>query len=306
VAGVPDEGRKGGHLRIGELSRRSGVSPELLRAWEERYAVLAPTRTTGGFRLYGEEDEERVARMLQFLGAGIAAAEAARLTLAGPREAGTRVAREPSHARASVGNLQRALDDFDEIAAHAELDRAFSAYGLEAALAEIVLPYLRDLGDRWECGTASIAQEHFASALLRGRLLGLSRGWGGGVGPLAVLACVPGDQHDLGLLCFGLALRRHAWRISYLGPDTPTETVGDAARHLKPDLVVLAASSRTHVLACRHGIADIARESRVALGGAGGSRELADEVGAVYLADDPVSAADAVAWSAGRRQSVPR
>ena len=53
----------------------------------------------------------------------------------------------------------------------------------------------------------SIAQEHFASSLLRGRLLGLARGWGSGGSPLALLACVPGDQHDLGLICFGLALR---------------------------------------------------------------------------------------------------
>ena len=74
-------------------------------------------------------------------------------------------------------------------------------------------------------GDASIAQEHFASALLRGRLLGLARGWGTGSGPLGLLACFPGDQHDLGLLCFGLALRGQGWRITFLGPDTPLATI---------------------------------------------------------------------------------
>ena len=84
-------------------------------------------------------------------------------------------------------------------------------------------------------GDASVAQEHFASGVLRGRLLGLARGWGLGLGPAAVLACLPGEQHDLGLIAFGLALRARGWRIVYLGPDAPIETVEDVSRRLEPE-----------------------------------------------------------------------
>ena len=77
-------------------------------------------------------------------------------------------------------------------------------------------PYLHELGERWAHAKASVAQEHFASVLPRA----LARDWGRGRGPHALLACVPGDQHDLGLICFGLALRAHGWRITYLGADT--------------------------------------------------------------------------------------
>src|SRR3954447_14933392 len=73
-------------LRIGELSRRSGVSPELLRAWERRYGLLRPERSTGGLRLYGPTDLERVQRMRQHLAEGVAGAGAAALA-AGPRPA---------------------------------------------------------------------------------------------------------------------------------------------------------------------------------------------------------------------------
>ena len=59
-----------GPVRIGELSRRVGVTPEVLRAWERRYGILSPTRTDGGFRLYGEDDERRIRRMLQHLEPG--------------------------------------------------------------------------------------------------------------------------------------------------------------------------------------------------------------------------------------------
>ena len=78
-----------GLLRIGELSRRTGVSPELLRAWERRYGLLRPVRSQGGLRLYRPRDLERVLRMQQHLADGLAAAEAAGLVAEG--ESGPRV-----------------------------------------------------------------------------------------------------------------------------------------------------------------------------------------------------------------------
>ena len=86
-------------LRIGELSRRTGVSAELLRAWERRYGLLRPTRTDGGFRLYSPADERRVSLMRSHLQHGMSAAEAARLTLA-EADGGTRVDDvPPSHCQ---------------------------------------------------------------------------------------------------------------------------------------------------------------------------------------------------------------
>ena len=75
---------EGGRLRIGELSRRVGVSPELLRAWETRYGLVDPERTPGGLRLYSEEDERRVREMRRQIAAGLSAAEAARVALRAP------------------------------------------------------------------------------------------------------------------------------------------------------------------------------------------------------------------------------
>ena len=85
-------------------------------------------------------------------------------------------------------NFRNAFDGFDEPAAQAILDRLVSDLSVTAVMREIVLPYLAELGDRWERGDASIAREHFASNLIRGRLAGLARGWGDGSGPRAILA----------------------------------------------------------------------------------------------------------------------
>ncbi len=97
-------------------------------------------------------------------------------------------------------------------------------------LRDIVLPTLTELGQGWEQSSLGISQEHFGSNLIRGRLLALSRLWGRGAGPLALLACPPGEAHDLSLLAFGLLLRSYGWRILFLGADTPVTTLVDTAQ----------------------------------------------------------------------------
>lgn len=272
-------------LRIGELSRRSGVSPDLLRAWERRYGLLRPSRSTGGLRLYSQDDLARVQAMQQQLAAGLAAAEAAAAAAnqANPAQA----TNETAHAH---DELDAALLAFDEARSHAVLDALIARFSLDTVLSDVVLPYLHGLGERWEKGEVSIAQEHFASALLRGRLLGLARGWGQGLGPTALLACAPGEQHDLGLIAFGLTLRARGWRILYLGPDTPLDALAEAAKSTQPDIVVISAVAPETLTAGRRAINALAQNHRLAVGGAAASSvRFSDDV--ITLTGSPVDEA---------------
>ena len=276
-------------LRIGELSKRAGVTPELLRAWERRYGLLRPARSAGGLRLYSPADVERVALMQQHLAEGMAAAEAAALAVRDAvDEEAVRTALRPAAIR---DELATALDAFDEPRAQAILDRLLALATVETLLAEVVVPYLQELGERWKRGDASVAQEHFASGVLRGRLLGLARGWGLGLGPVAVLACLPGEQHDLGLIAFGLALRSHGWRIVYLGPDSPIDTVADVSHQLEPSLVVLNAVSRERVRPVLPKLRSLARRHRLAIGGSAAEDETLEKEGILALTGDPTAEA---------------
>jgi MerR family transcriptional regulator, light-induced transcriptional regulator len=276
-------------LRIGELSRRSGVSPELLRAWERRYGLLRPTRSTGGLRLYTAADVDRVRLMQKHLAAGLAAAEAAALALRA--RAGDEAPASDLAPAVLRDDFSAAVDGFDEPAAQAVLDRMLAAATVDTLLGEMILPYLHELGARWERGETSVAHEHFASSVLRGRLLGIARGWGLGVGPTAVLACLPGEQHELGLIAFGLALRARGWRIVYLGADTPIETVEDASRRLDPSAVVLTAVSHERVQPMIAALTELARRHRVALGGPAAGNGAVDGSGVLVLGGDPIAEA---------------
>jgi DNA-binding transcriptional MerR regulator len=287
-----------GYVRIGELSRRTGVSPELLRAWEQRYGLLQPTRSDGGFRLYSPQDEHRVATMRSHLERGLSAAEAARLTL-DEESVPARAAELPALAR-GASELRDALDRLDDSAAHAAFDRLLAGFSVEMVLREVVMPYLRDLGDRWERGEASVAQEHFASQILRGRLLGLARGWDRGPGPRALLACMPGEQHDLGLIVFGLGLRGRGWRVTFLGPDTPLDTLSDAAATLQPDAVVLAATTPDRFESSRAPLRRLARTVPLWAAGAGATPDIAVATGAQVVDLSPLDAAERLATSGPR------
>jgi len=283
-----------GYLRIGELAKRTGVSPELLRAWEQRYGLLQPTRTPGGFRLYSAADEARVQRMQGLVAGGLAAAQAASLVLSGVEPAPRTVPASATTLDQEAGNLTASLDRLDEQGANAALDRLFSAYTVETVLQDVVLPYLHRLGERWEAGEVSVAQEHFASNLLRGRLLGLARGWGQGQGPSAILACVPGEHHELGLLAFGVALRRRGWRITYLGTDSPIGAVADITRTLAPAVVVLLSMIPDHFLDHAGEIEQLAQQVPVVIAGSGATPAVARHTKTRVLDQDPVSAAETV------------
>jgi len=276
-----------GAVRIGEFARRVGVSPELLRAWERRYGLLQPIRTEGGFRLYTDDDAARVERMTQALAEGLSAAEAARRALAQKHSA--------EHALDGARErLVAAAHAYDEAAVHAVIDEALAGFSLETVLSELILPVLRELGAEWERGALEVGQEHFASNLIRERLLALARLWGRGGGPLAILACAPGERHDIGLIAFGLVLRSRGWRILFLGADTPLATVGKAVATTSPQLVVVASMDKALLDAHGTELRRLGRSARLVLSGTGASEKLCARLRIERLDGDLVAAAEAV------------
>jgi MerR family transcriptional regulator, light-induced transcriptional regulator len=281
-------------LRISELSYRVGVSPDVLRAWEKRYGVLRPSRSDAGYRLYSERDEWRVRLMQQKLWSGLSAAEAAREV--------TRMERDSDMPDGSVETpielaqkLGDALERFEEDDAHDLLDRLLGLHGLERTIRDALMPYLRTLGERWARREITVAQEHFASRLIEGRLLALARGWNRGPGRRAVLACAAGEQHTIPLVCFGLVLRSRGWRNVYLGADTPPSTVHMAADTVSADVVVMSAASNDRFAPIVRDLRGLARKRPLVLAGGGATPELAAELDGQCLVDDPASAAEGLA-----------
>lgn len=239
--------RTAGPLRIHAVAELTGVPEPTLRAWERRYGIPCPERTSSGYRLYGAREVDEVRRMKELCEAGMAAAEAAALV----RTRGVRVAAgEDEPDPSPVGD-----DPFaavaDEIVA---ATRAFNDAALDRALARLPLlgpgtmlldrvlgPALRRIGDLWEAGELTIAQEHLASQRVDGFLRSLLQI---STSPEAdrkiVLASFADDDHELGLL--GTALRIASWGYKplVLGARTPPSALRAAVVGLSPDVVALS------------------------------------------------------------------
>jgi MerR family transcriptional regulator, light-induced transcriptional regulator len=276
-------------VRIGELSRRTGVSAELLRAWEQRYGLLRPERSAGGFRLYSAADESRVRRMTALIASGVSASEAAARAATDEPVAPVGAATDELDAQ-----LRGALDRFDAEGAHDALDRLFATVSVEVAITDVLVPLLHDIGRRWETGDTTVAQEHFASNLVRGRLLAIARGWASGSGPTFVLACPPGEEHDLGLVMFGIALARRGARVVYLGADTPVATIAETVEDVAPQGVVVAVARSVPLVAAEKELRALAEHIPVYVGGPGLDEDSVREIGARLLEGDPVAAARAL------------
>jgi len=280
--------------RIKEFAALVGVQEETLRAWERRYGLLAPERSGGGYRLYSPADERRIRAMQAHMTRGLAAAQAAALAVA--ESARDIVA--PAEPAELLAALIEATDAFDATRFDALLDAAFARDAV-AGIRDVVLPILVEIGLRWERSELSVGQEHFASHLVERRLLAMAKGWGSGPGPLALLACAPGERHTLGLVCFGLVLADRGWRIAYLGADTPVDQVADMSAALQPAVVVLCALDARHLTADGDAIAALGRRHHTIIAGSAATPELARRLGVHPAAGDPLATAEALAADVG-------
>jgi MerR family transcriptional regulator, light-induced transcriptional regulator len=278
-----------GRIRIGELSRRLGVSADRLRTWEKRYELLQPERSEGGYRLYSPADERRVVLMQEQLARGLSPAEAARVAVV----VDAMGAPAPAEGlQGLVAVLSAALERYDDSSAQAALDAMFAQFTVDAVIRDALMPYLRQVGESWECGDIGVDQEHYASNVIAGRLLGMARGWDLGPGARALLACPPQELHALGLISFGLALRSRGWRITYLGPDTPIDSLRRAAVALDPEAVVMSSVTALRFSPHLKELREVARDAPLCLAGAGATADLCERIGAELLEGDPVTAAD--------------
>lgn len=226
---------------IRELAQRTGVHTSTLRAWENRHGLLNPDRAPSGHRLYGEDDVRRVRRLLELTAQGLTLAEIAPL-LAAPSQA----AEEPATAVAPawqgyLGETLRALEDFSTERLDALYNEACAIYPIEVVTYNLLVPMLEQLGRRWDKRPSGIAEEHFFSAWLRNKLgARLHHGQGRPRGKPLILACLPRESHEIGLLLFALATLELGYRVVYLGADMPTRQIIHVAGHSHALAIVLA------------------------------------------------------------------
>lgn len=223
---------------IRAVSAMTGVNAATLRAWERRYGLIEPSRTAKGHRLYSEADVARIRRIVTLLDQGMSPSQVGALLEAG----------RPAPASASGAGwdplAQRMLDAvtrFDESDLDAVYRDALAAHPLNDVTENLTVPMLRRLGERWESGTGLVADEHFFRDYVRNalgsRLFHRARPQ---TGFTIVTACMPGEEHDIGLLLFNLSAEQEGIRVVSLGANTPLEDLPHVTAVTRARAIVLS------------------------------------------------------------------
>lgn len=204
---------------VKQVSALTGVTEATLRVWERRYAVVVPLRSPAGYRLYDDEQVAVLRSMAALVHSGVSASIAAETVRITP--GGSRAVTRPS-ASESV-DLVTAAADLNPALMHAVLTDAFAATDFDDVV-DCWLPYeLERLGEAWQSGRLSVAQEHFASAAVA-RHLSAHFTEAEPRGDVPVIVGLPaGGRHELMLLAFAACLRRMGVNTIYLGADVPLD-----------------------------------------------------------------------------------
>ena len=225
---------------IGVAAERTGLSPDVLRVWERRYQAVEPDRSEGRQRLYSDDDIERLRllRLATLPGRGISSVvsfstpDLARMV---DEDAAARVQAAPSAdgAPADAALIDEAImrvHAFDAVGLDWLLRRSASELGIAGFIEQLAAPLLRRVGDEWHAGRLSIAQEHHATSLVRGVLIGaLQAGNPPSDAPAVVVATTAGERHEVGALFVAALALAQGWRVTYLGADLPADDIVHAA-----------------------------------------------------------------------------
>jgi DNA-binding transcriptional MerR regulator/methylmalonyl-CoA mutase cobalamin-binding subunit len=263
-------------LNIAALAHRTGVSPDTLRKWEQRYGVLRPERTAGGQRRYNERDVARVEWLRDRLRDGYRIGEAARILGRPDSQPAARPADLPELILAAL-----AVSDAERL--DSLLDQTFGVLPLEQAIVDVVAPLVEQVGAAWSNGRIGVAHEHLLTAKVRWRLARLLADRPGGVRGTAVLACAPGERHDLGLLMVAVLMQADGWEIEYLGADTPAAEALALAEGLAANVVCVSAAQPSTAGLLREELGTNGRTGPpLVVGGRAIDREAAVAMGAAY------------------------
>ena len=242
-------------LTIGALSRETGIPVPTLRTWERRYGQPAPLRRPSGHRLYPVDWVERLRRVDYLLSQGHRAANVlvlpsaqleSMVAMSQSRPSSPRFEQPgeaPTDAEGSIRRLMRAVTRLERELLMGELRLDWTRLGPLRFLHEVAGPFMIEVGLAWRRGEIEVRHEHFTAACMSGLLHELRQPYDHTArGPRIVMAALPGDQHDIGLLMAALVLAMRGRRILYMGADLPIEETARTSHSQHASAVAISVS----------------------------------------------------------------
>lgn len=289
---------------ISSVSQMTGINAVTLRAWERRYGLVKPSRTEAGHRLYSDANVEQIRDILQLLDQGIAISRVPE-ALKESELQDIFQQQDQGPWKRYQDNMLKAIQYFDEATLESTYNEAMSLYPIDVVTKQLLLPLINSLGEKWmqeaslvgkldqqsQMQSLGIAEEHFFSVFMRNKLgarfhhRNLQNS-----GQSIVAACLPGEQHEFGLLLFALAAHARGYRIVLLGANMPMLQLSEVVKRTASSAIVLSGSIASVKTNLDEDIRALSGNCKVPvfIGGSYGQslRDSLEELGALPVSDD--------------------
>jgi DNA-binding transcriptional MerR regulator/methanogenic corrinoid protein MtbC1 len=236
---------------IAVVAERTGLSQDVLRVWERRYAAVSPVRAPSGLRLYTDEDVHRLVLIQSAMRGGRSISRVAQLSTESlaalvdgdsiarrQRAPAKSLAYDPGDVVGASLSLARLLD---ASALDEALRRAALVMGMPAFLETVAAPLLRRVGDEWHAGRLSPAHEHLVTSSLHDIVMAMMRAFTHRAdAPTVLVATVAGERHVIGAALVGATAALEEWNVLYLGANLPASEIADAAKSASARLVAVS------------------------------------------------------------------
>lgn len=295
------------------VARRTGVSADVIRAWERRYDAVIPERSPTNRRLYRDADIERLRLLKRAIGMGRRIGDVARLpahelaalidedqaaaeaTAPGDPAAGAENTLQEGVYEALTAACLKAIERLDSVALEEALAKAAIACSLPNLLENVIRQTMNTVGQRWQSGSLRLCHEHMSTAVIRSflgaRVIGAVDRAASGSSPVLVVTTPDGQRHDIGALMVALVAAAKGWQPLYLGSSTPVDEIAFAAAETSARAVALSIcypADDPHLpMQLRRLRRQLSAETSILVGGAavGGYRASLIEIAAACPAD---------------------
>lgn len=232
---------------IQQVSDVTGLSKQVIRKWEERYDLVHPERLENGYRIYSEKDVNTLFRVKILSEKGYSIKQAVDML------------DKESESVVSLFNVEQpkfeTFNDYviqllekgtycDEVELNLILQQAYHQLGLELFIGKVIIPFLQEVGDRWEREEWDEYQEAVSSMSVRDYLIQIRKTFQlREDAPLVIGACLPEEHHELPMHIVLLQFMLRGWKTVLVGASPAPGAIESLVQKLKPRIVLLSAST---------------------------------------------------------------
>ncbi|GAB4149905.1 MAG: cobalamin-dependent protein [Ignavibacteriales bacterium] len=227
------------------VSEKTGLSPLVIRAWENRYSAVKPQRTQSNRRLYSEEDIEKLKLLKEATKSGFSIGRISNFS--------TDKIIELINKKEAIKANSANLEDYylgKSIAAISELnpkklEKIFHKASVELSqphfIDKLIVPLIYKIGDMWKSGDLRISHEHFSTSIIKNFLLNIIQNSRPQENAPKIIVTTPSGQlHELGALIAASIASFEGWSVVYLGPNLPAEEIASAVSRLNCKIISLS------------------------------------------------------------------